>query len=191
MFYTNNCSQRDCVTRWTYVLKDFKTIQVLSEWAPMFLKFLWCLAVKTITNSEDPYWNKFNGRAPSFGYSNNCSGSRLWWWNCSESRQWHLHFRGFFLYGILNEEKSTNSRKRKANRNLDAALGTIFRISKCFHRRKRQLFKIYFMSYHVWVPGGDVYVHLVDLDAHDQAQVLLRVLHPLAATDNIYQAVHH
>jgi hypothetical protein len=33
-------------------------------------------------------------------------------------------------------------------------------------------------------------VHLVDLDAHDQAKVLLRVLHPLAATDNIYQAVN-
>ncbi len=33
-------------------------------------------------------------------------------------------------------------------------------------------------------------VHLVDLDTHDQPQVLLRVLHPLAATDNIYQAVN-
>jgi hypothetical protein len=46
------------------------------------------------------------------------------------------------------------------------------------------------MSYHVRVPGGDVNVHLVDLDAHDQPKVLLRVLHPLAATDNIYQAVN-
>jgi hypothetical protein len=42
----------------------------------------------------------------------------------------------------------------------------------------------------VGVPGWDVDVHLVDLDAHHQAQVLLRVLHPLAATDNIYQAVN-
>jgi hypothetical protein len=35
------------------------------------------------------------------------------------------------------------------------------------------------------VPGGDVDVHLVDLDAHHQPQVLLRVLHPLAATEPV------
>ncbi len=48
------------------------------------------------------------------------------------------------------------------------------------------MFQLITTSYHVRVPGWDVYVHLVDLDAHDQPQVLLRVLHPLAATDNIY-----
>jgi hypothetical protein len=97
-------------------LKDFENQWALSDWAPMVFKFLWSLAVQILnlmfllTSMKQLLILKIlTGTilwelVPAFRQSPialtiipkaACDLEK-----CSESRQWHAHFLGFFLHSV-------------------------------------------------------------------------------------------
>ncbi len=77
---------------------------------------------------------------------NNCSESRRWFRKSSEGREWNVHFRSFFLHPI----RVKHCRKSTSSRNCDEASGTIFKISKCFHRRQLNLYIYIYLHQGSW-----------------------------------------
>jgi hypothetical protein len=111
--------------------------------------FLLFCFYEMLTNFEDPYWkplqNAWCGIQEATCDSVNCSVIRWWWWNIQQILK-RFSVLLFKITGRWLADVFFKGWIEVSNSLWGATRVLIFRISKCFHRSKQELKKIFFLT---------------------------------------------